>query len=95
MLCTMCEGIGRAPLLESRKHGVMGDTAKRHDHRETGEGGDLRLKENPAGLDLLRRRLVFGRHTANRIGDQCIRQHQPVIGSLGILTSRKAETAKR
>ena len=76
----------------------MRDAAERDDGRKPGQGGDLRLEKTPAGLDLVRRRLVFGRNAANRIGNQCIRQDQSVIGPLGIrrlARSRNGEASSR
>ena len=73
----------------------MCNAAQRDNGVKPGQGGDLRLEENPAGLDLLRRRLVFRRHAANRIGDQRVCQYQSVIDPLGILTTRETEATKR
>ena len=52
-------------------------------------------QEIAAGVDLVRRRLVLGRHAAHRIGDAAIDQFEAVIGARGISAAGEAEIDQR
>lgn len=72
----------------------MRNAPQRDDGREAGQGGHLSFEKSATRLDFLRDRFVFGRHAANRIGDQHARQYQPIVRSLVIITFRKSKAAQ-
>ena len=58
---------------------VERDLAERDDDAHVGQRVDLGLKVGKAPRDLLRRRLVVGRRTPDRRGDECITEDQAVV----------------
>ena len=73
----------------------MRDAAERDNGAQVFHLGDGGNEKVAAGLDLGRRRLVFRRHAAHRVGDAAIGQRQAVIDAGVECAARKTECAER
>src|SRR5436190_2114110 len=90
MACAMRESVILLLERERRNDAVMGDSAERKNGTQVRQGGYLGGEESPAGADLDRKRLVPGRHAADRVADAHAGKFESVIGAGLISSPREA-----